>query len=256
MSLSVLALGLAACGPVASSGSAAPSASATQGSGSLAGIHKIQHVIVIMQENRSFDQYFGTYPGADGFPRSGGKFTVCINDPRTGQCVYPFHDAKDLNGGGPHGQTNAAADIDGGKMDGFIGQAEKGNRGCGATHDPACNGSSTPDVMGYHDAREIPNYWSYAQNFVLQDHLFQPNASWSLPQHLYMVSEWSAHCQNSDPQTCQNALQSPGSPPDQKGNASHIPPDYAWTDLTYLMHKANVPWGESFWQSGSLPLTT
>ena len=34
----------------------------------LEGIHKIQHVVVIMQENRSFDSYFGTYPGADGIP--------------------------------------------------------------------------------------------------------------------------------------------------------------------------------------------
>ena len=35
---------------------------------SLHGIHKIRHVIVIVQENRSFDSYFGTYPGADGIP--------------------------------------------------------------------------------------------------------------------------------------------------------------------------------------------
>ena len=32
------------------------------------GIHKIKHVIIVMQENRSFDSYFGTYPGADGIP--------------------------------------------------------------------------------------------------------------------------------------------------------------------------------------------
>ena len=49
-------------------------------------------------------------------------------------------------------------------------------------------------MMGYHDAREIPNYWAYARNYVLQDHMFEPNASWSLPAHLFMVSEWSALC--------------------------------------------------------------
>ena len=38
------------------------------GSAHATGIHKIKHVVVIMQENRSFDQYFGTYPGADGIP--------------------------------------------------------------------------------------------------------------------------------------------------------------------------------------------
>ena len=52
--------------------------------------------------------------------------------------------------------------------------------------------------MGYHDAREIPNYWAYANEFVLQDHMFEPNASWSLPEHLVQVSEWSAHCTKHD----------------------------------------------------------
>ena len=46
--------------------------------------------------------------------------------------------------------------------------------------------------MGYHDAREIPNYWTYAHDFTLDDHMFEPVASWSLPDHLYMVSAWSA----------------------------------------------------------------
>ncbi|MDX6456022.1 MAG: phospholipase, partial [Gaiellaceae bacterium] len=50
----------------------------------LTGIHKIRHIVVIMQENRSFDSYFGTYPGADGLPRKNGKFTVCVPDPLNG----------------------------------------------------------------------------------------------------------------------------------------------------------------------------
>ncbi|HEX2319327.1 MAG TPA: alkaline phosphatase family protein, partial [Streptosporangiaceae bacterium] len=48
------------------------------------GIHKIKHVIVIMQENRSFDSYFGTFPGADGIPAG-----VCLHDPRNGGCRRP-----------------------------------------------------------------------------------------------------------------------------------------------------------------------
>src|ERR1700757_2539138 len=69
------------------------------------GIHKIKHVIVIMQENRSFDQYFGTYPGADGLPRTTtGEFSVCAPNPATGGCEKPFHDTSNLNAGGPHGQ--------------------------------------------------------------------------------------------------------------------------------------------------------
>jgi phospholipase C len=213
------------------------------------GIHKIKHVIIIMQENRSFDSYFGTFPGADGIPMDDGKPTVCVPDPRAGTCVAPFHDAADINGGGPHGAVNAVADIDGGKMDGFIDQAEKGQRGCLDPNNPACSASATPDVMGYHDAREIPNYWRYAKEFVLQDRMFEPNASWSLPEHLFQVSEWSAFCPRHDaPDLCVNALQNPGLPLDfgartLPNGQPRKPPIYAWTDLTYLLHKNGVSWG-------------
>ena len=233
-----------------------------------AGIHKIQHVVVIMQENRSFDTYFGTYPGADGIPMVNGKPTVCLPQ-SSGPCVAPFHDTADVNGGGPHGQTNAVADVAGGKMNGFVIQAGTGKKGCADPTNPACTNGATLDVMGWKDAREIPNYWAYAQNFVLQDHMFEPNASWSLPEHLFMVSEWSAHCTTRGvPASCVNALQNPGSPPDfttgvknklnpaatttaapavtdAEGDpvASPAGPDYAWTDLTYLLHKNSVSWG-------------
>ena len=201
------------------------------------GIHKVKHVVVIMQENRSFDTYFGTYPGADGIPMQNGQPTVCVPDPARGGCDKPFHLTTDINGGGPHGQNNAVADINGGKMDGFVGQAEQGARGCADPFNPACSGRTT-DVMGYKDAHEIPNYWAYAQNFVLQDHMFEPNASWSLPAHLFLVSEWSAHCTRAgDASSCADALQNPGTP------TARVTPDYAWTDLTYLMHKVQVPWG-------------
>src|SRR5216684_207446 len=194
-------------------------------------IHKIKHVVVIMQENRSFDTYFGTYPGADGIPAG-----VCVPNPSTNQCVRPYHNLNDKNIGGPHGATNAVADINGGKMDGFIGQELRGSKiACKSNFDPACSlNQQQPDVMGYHDAREIPNYWTYAEQFVLQDHMFEPNASWSLPEHLFMVSGWSAKCSSaSDPMSCVNALQNPG----QGANAK-----YAWTDLTYLMYKNSVSW--------------
>ena len=205
------------------------------------GIQKINHVIVIMQENRSFDSYFGTYPGADGIPAN-----VCVPDPNNGGCVKPYHNQNDQNGGGPHSARNAVADIDGGKMDGFQGQAEQAFKGCLDPNNPACSGSSTPDVMGFHDGRDIPNYWAYASNFVLQDHMFQPNASWSLPEHLFQVSEWSALClQHDKPFSCTNALQWPGLPPDfQIAKLLNLPPPiYAWTDLTYLLHKKGMSWG-------------
>jgi phospholipase C len=242
--------GKPAAGPSASASSspspggtaASPTPTAAQAAG------KISHVIVVMQENRSFDTYFGTYPGADGLPTKNGQFSVCVHDPATNRCVYPFHDAAQVNSGGPHSAVNATAVVDGGKMDGFIQQAEAGRRGCVVAQNPACT-AGVEDVMGYHDAREIPNYWAYAHNFVLQDHMFEPNASWSLPQHLFMVSEWSAHCANASPQSCVNALQSPGTPPDFGGR---VPPTYAWTDLSYLLYKNSVSW-KYYVQSGVEP---
>ena len=186
-------------GPGATGASAATAATAAMSAQRVVhstdvGIHKIHHVVMIIQENRSFDSYFGTYPGADGLPYSDGHFTVCLPDPATGGCDRPFHDSSLVNGGGPHGQDAVRADVDGGEMDGFVGESELlGGRGCGGFAG-VCSSLGPSDVMGYHDAREIPNYWAYAENFVLDDHMFQSDASWSLPAHLYEVSEWSAHC--------------------------------------------------------------
>ena len=173
-----------------------------------AGIHKIKHVIIIMQENRSFDSYFGTYPGADGIPMQGGVPTVCVPN-TTGGCTRPYHDKADINGGGPHGEGNAVADVDGGQMNGFIKQRALARKGCRVLGDPACSSTRTPDVMGYHTAEEIPNYWAYAKDFVLDDHMFEPVKSWSLADHLYLVSGWSAKCRNRSPMSCATDIMGP-----------------------------------------------
>lgn len=217
------------------------------------GIHKIKHVVMIMQENRSFDEYFGTYPGAHGIP--GG---VCVPDPQNGGCVKPFHDPHDENHGGPHGTKAFEGDIDGGLMDGFVGEAETTKKCRGGT-DPECtpckaqseaearaakSAGGCNDVMGYHDAREIPNYWTYAKDFVLQDGMFESASAWSLTEHLYMVSAWSARCPKGDtkPLDCKNSLapktaSTTWDGPNVPGKAT-----YAWTDITYLMDKAHVSW--------------
>jgi phospholipase C len=194
------------------------------------GIHKIEHVVVIMQENRSFDEYFGTYPGADGIPAG-----VCIPDPEHAGCAKPYHDPADRNRGGPHSADDAEQDIDGGKMDGFVRQF--GRVGCDERNDPGCKVGRKIDVMGYKTGADIPNYWAYAKNFVLQDRMFEPVRSKSLPAHLFMVSAWSAICtMPRDPSTCRSTLLN--SDPEQPDGT----PDYGWTDLTYLLHKRHVSW--------------
>jgi phospholipase C len=211
-----------------------------------AGIHKIKHVVILMMENRSFDEYFGTYPGADGLPRRDGHFTVCSPDPRTHRCFLPYHDTSNRNTGGPHEHLDAIRDINGGKMDGFMREARRGlTAGCLASPDmPLCSlGARHPDVMGYHDWHEIPNYWAYARHFALQDHMFQQDTSWSLPQHLFMVSEWSARCHRRNvAASCVNAIENPLPPPHEAQNPTNRKPSYAWTDLTYLLHRHHVSW--------------
>src|SRR5437868_13272849 len=96
-----------------------PSSPATTGPIDHLGIHKIRHVVVIMQENRSFDSYFGTYPGADGIPMNGGVPAACLPDPVQKTCIKPFPDHGDVNVGGPHAAGSARNDIDNGRMDGF-----------------------------------------------------------------------------------------------------------------------------------------
>ncbi len=213
-------------------------------------IHKIRHVVIIMQENRSFDSYFGTYPGADGIAMRNGIPIACIANVHGKPCVRPYHDLNDEDTGGPHSAKAADADIDRGKMDGFI-RVMYGARNTGGcpTDIPTCIVKGHEGtVMGYHTGRELPAYWSYARNFVLQDHMFAPIRSWSLPAHLYMVSEWAGRCKKAnEAMSCvpDRAYRSPDERPrDIIPRNYWIPgrPSYPWTDLTYLLHAHHVSW--------------
>ena len=159
-----------------------------------AGIHKIKHVVIIMQENRSFDNYFGTYPGADGIPMKNGVPTVCLPNPKSKQCVRPYHDRADLNLGGPHGAATPRPRSTAARWTASSSASSAGS----PTYIPARQGAATssirhapaavpPDVMGYHTGADLPNYWAYARNFVLQDHMFEPVSSYSLSR----TSTWS-----------------------------------------------------------------
>src|SRR5213079_1921815 len=114
------------------------------------------------------------------------------------------------------------ADIDGGKMDGFIKTVEQ-SQDLDTDHVSCVVAGQAPscvDVMGYHDAHEIPNYWAYVRNFVLQDHMFEPSDTWSLPAHLFMVSGWSASCSDpKKPMSCKTDLGFP----DHEGINSNNP---------------------------------
>jgi phospholipase C len=235
------------------------------------GIHKIKHVVIIMQENHSFDNYFGTYPGADGIPGlAGNAGTVpCIPDPQRGHCDPPYHETTVSGSGGPHFNSSAISDIDNGKMDGFAKTAEQTGAGGLDTDKAGCIVElqvSCLDVMGYYNQQEIPNYWTYAKDFVLQDHMFEPVLAWSEVSHLYMVSGWSAQCSNSNAGSCKTDIEFPELPPSLSnallqeatgaalGIALPVNPvgGFSWTDITYLLHKFGVNW-KYYIQAGTEP---
>jgi phospholipase C len=122
----------------------------------------VQHVLVLMQENHSFDNYFGTFPGADGLPEG-----ISVEG------IAPFHVTSAVTTNPPHSEQAAQAAINGGRMDRFV------------------SAEGTPDTMGYYDSRDVPNYWSYARRFALADRFFSSFAGPTLPNHLFAVAAQS-----------------------------------------------------------------
>jgi phospholipase C len=208
---------------------------------------KLDHLIFIVQENRSFDHYFGTYPGADGIPtKPNGSFAVCVPDPwQGGRCVPPFVSHATTFDGGPHDEQAAINDIDGGKMDGFAGSLDPRPTKCYVDRTlPNCGDilgpQGQPDVMSTLPRRSIPNYWAYADRFVLQDAMFASADSWTLPSHLFLISGWSAYCPDpSDPMSCRSNLSLKA--PAQRWDYGDDP-IYAWTDITWLLDANHISW--------------
>jgi phospholipase C len=217
-----------------------------------AGIMNLDHLVFVVQENRSFDHYFGTFPGANGIPRDpDGRFSVCNPDVERARCVRPFHDRGPIDAGGPHHEVASELSINDGAMDGFVYAARVLYSVCKAMPDTdrcraaAEDARGRPDVMGYHTAAELPNYWAYARRYLLQDAMFAPTDSWTVPAHLYLVSGWSAICgrfarwDGALPADCSTNLERP----DQGWRPKHGGTrPYLWADITWLLGKAGVSW--------------
>ncbi len=129
----------------------------------------INHIVVIMQENRSFDNYFGTYPGASGIPR-GTCMPLSPDHPNVG-CVKPFLSTNVISGDLPHGYQSSVIAHDNGKMDGFM-VAENEDR----------------KTMSYYDNKTIPYYWDLARHYVLADNFYSSVLSYSLPNHWFALA--------------------------------------------------------------------
>jgi phospholipase C len=135
----------------------------------------IEHVIFLVKENRSFDHYFGRYPGAEG-ATEGGTIADCDASTYQDGSTVRLTDAPLVM---PHDLGHAFAPglyaINGGKMNGF---------NCVPLGD---------DMMGYsqYSRETLPAYWAYADRFVLADMFFTSMFGPTFPEHLYTVAAQS-----------------------------------------------------------------
>ena len=135
----------------------------------------IEHVVFLIKENRTFDHYYGTYPGAEGvtagFTMKRDAEGEWVDGPERDLEVAPYIQPHDIT----HGFASGLYSINGGKMNGFNIIGEGG------------------DFSGYvqHSRDTIPNYWKLADRFVLADRFFTSMYGPTFPEHLYTVAAQS-----------------------------------------------------------------
>ncbi len=133
----------------------------------------IKHLVVLMQENHTFDNYFGTYPGADGLPAN-TSMPINPKDPSAGS-IQPWHIGNSTITDLSHSAATFKGQYDNGKMDGFVSYLKSINQ-------------SGQLSMGYYDGTDIPYYWNLASNYVLFDRFFSSAADGSGANHMFWVA--------------------------------------------------------------------
>ncbi|HYL27550.1 MAG TPA: alkaline phosphatase family protein, partial [Candidatus Nitrosotalea sp.] len=167
---------------------------------------KVKHVFVLVQENHTFDQLFGLFPGMNGqYVENLGTYlaqtTDCQFDPQTGGCQRPFlisanqsspnyvPDAPDIDGGF-NGRFDQEVSMDRGKMDDFLVDVEAGEPVLGPTPSPQQIEQHNENIAieGVYDCDTVPYLWYYAKNFALFDHYFQANTGDSTPSNIQLFA--------------------------------------------------------------------
>lgn len=146
----------------------------------------IKHIVFFVKENRTFDNYFGTYPGANGATTamdSQGK-------------VVPLQHERDQIPDIDHSSNGAIQAYDQGKMDRFD---QLSSQAAGKHPTGTYSNNSLTQLQ----QSDIPNYWSYAQNYVLGDAMFSSLMGPSFPNHLYTIAAQSGGAIN-NPRTDKN----------------------------------------------------
>jgi phospholipase C len=189
------------------------------------GLDKIEHIVFIVKENRSFDNYFGTFPGADG--ATSGKIS-------TGE-VIPLRRAPDMTPHDiDHSYQAAVEAMDGGAMDRF---------------DRIAGGNRNGDFLAYSQYYEsdIPNYFAYARNFVLADAFFSSLEGPSFPNHLYTVGAQSGGAINNptnsmDRWGCDSPANSLVQTLGDDGEFGHVYPCFDFNTLADRLEERGLSW--------------
>ena len=177
----------------------------------------IQHIVVIMQENRSFDNLFNGFPGADTV-QSGmnGSVPIPLKPVSLG-------DPRDLD----HSHTRWVQDWDNGAMDNF-----------------AQDGSTLP--YSYVPEKEVEPYWTLAKQFVLGDRMFQSNTGPSFVAHQYMIAGQSANVVENPTGSIWGCDADPGTTAAVMGpNGAELPgvfPCFDYQTIADLLDDKGVTW--------------
>ena len=206
-SVAAVLVGLLGCGPIYGAETVQPK-------------DAIRHVVVIFQENVSFDHYFATYPYALN-PPGDPKFTALPGTPRveglTGQLLTqnpnflneqnglgkanPFRLRRDqaATADQDHNYPDEQAAFDNGKMDLFPASVGTADSAAVATATGAAAIASTKGLtMGYYDGNTVTAFWNYAQHYALNDHSFGSTFGPSTPGALNLVSGQTNGIDNSN----------------------------------------------------------
>ena len=132
----------------------------------------IRHVVIVVQENRTFDNLFATFPGADGTRY--GEMKSGSKEVRIELKSVPLDGLCDFG----HGYGNYLSDYDHGLMDGF--NLEGGSK--------KCPGKAGAAPYQYVSPSQIRPYWEMAHQYVLADHLFTTQGSGSFTAHQDLIA--------------------------------------------------------------------
>jgi phospholipase C len=150
------------------------------------GLANLKHIIFFLQENRSFDSYFGMlgpYKASEGLANNVDGLNLNTTLPNTqGQPVHPFHYQTVCTENLSPAWNESHADVDGGLMDGFM----RTSTSVSSTIDP-----TGTRAMGYYDQSDLPYYYEAAARFATSDRFFSPALTNTVPNRLYMFTATS-----------------------------------------------------------------